>query len=237
MKNVFHWGDLTIAQADQVFKIGTDAILLGAWAACEINFAEEILDAGTGTGIIALMMSKKFPSARIEGIDFNPLAVDVAAHNFLNADVTGRITASIYDIFSKAADRAGKFDVVICNPPFFQSPQQVADEHRKRSRHTEQNCSEWIKAFRFHLKNSGHVLIVIPSSMTCGWIEEANKEGLYCVGRMDVYASRHEPQPVRTLIHLHDQLVKPRINSMCIYDREGEYSPEYLALTSIQHGA
>lgn len=234
--DVFHWGDLEIRQREDVFKIGTDAILLGTWAAHEIQNAESILDVGTGTGILALILSKKFQNARIEGVDHNLEAVELASLNFLTSENTGRLSSRLGDIFTEEEDEAGKFDVIICNPPFFQSPFQVKDKLRKVARHSDQGYREWINAFRFRLKDRGQVLIVIPSSIAYNWLEAANTAGLYCAKRLDVFGRRYDPQPVRSLLYLQKELIKPEIRRICIYERVGLYSAESLKFWSSDFG-
>ena len=92
--NYFEFKQFTISQDKCAMKVGTDGTLIGAWA----NGGKNILDIGTGTGLIALMMAQRFPDAKVTGIDIDSLAVEQASENVRRSPFAERITIIRTDV-------------------------------------------------------------------------------------------------------------------------------------------
>src|ERR1700745_3451644 len=130
----FVFKKFTIFQRDSAHKVGTDAVLLGAWA--QVEKARSILDIGTGTGIIALMMAQK-STAHIEAIDIEQSSYKQACENVKHSSWQERInvTQTSLQDYVKANDK--KFDVIITNPPYFVDSYKAPDEERSHARHND----------------------------------------------------------------------------------------------------
>ena len=113
----FHFQRFSIAQSQEVFRVGTDGVLLGALANC--MEAQNILEVGTGTGLIALMLAQRNPNAQILALDINEKATELSRENFKNSPFSERLT-SINQNF-KAFETQQKFDLIVCNPPYFEN--------------------------------------------------------------------------------------------------------------------
>lgn len=99
-------------------KVGTDGVLLGAWASVE--GARRILDIGTGSGLIALMVAQRVPGARVTGIDIDPAAVAQARENISGSPFPERITVLLSDVRDYADSCQGeRYGHIVCNPPFY----------------------------------------------------------------------------------------------------------------------
>ena len=112
----FRFQQFDILQNSDVFRVGTDAVLLGTLA--NVSEAKNILEVGTGTGIISLMIAQRNPEAKILAIDINSDAVVVSQTNFSNSPFFDRINSQLQDF--KNFETEEKFDLIISNPPYFE---------------------------------------------------------------------------------------------------------------------
>ena len=112
----FHFKNFTINQSSKVFRVGTDGVLLGA--STTVENAANILEIGTGTGLISLMMAQRNPNATITALDIDEDAVALASVNFRNSPFSSRLNAVLQDF--KKHETHEKFDLIVSNPPYFE---------------------------------------------------------------------------------------------------------------------
>jgi tRNA1Val (adenine37-N6)-methyltransferase len=115
---MFHFKQFGVDQSGCAMKINTDGVLLGVLA--EANNPKTILDIGTGTGVIALMLAQRYNHAIINAVEIDPAAAQTASNNFKNSSFNKRITLfaqSFEDFFNEFSDR--RYDLIVSNPPFF----------------------------------------------------------------------------------------------------------------------
>lgn len=132
--NCFEYRQFTIRQTHAAMKVGTDSDLLGTLAAG----GSRILDIGTGTGILSLMLAQRFPQARISAIEIDENAVLDAQENFARSVFNNRISlthTSFQDFLENGAPEEC-FDSVVCNPPYFDKSLECPDLGRTRARHS-----------------------------------------------------------------------------------------------------
>lgn len=127
----FRFKRFTIRQDRTPMKVGTDGCLLGAWAAIPSG-GTRLLDIGTGTGVIALMLAQRFPQADITAIDILPDAVAEATTNANASPFADRLTVRGADIRNFSG---GLYDTIVCNPPFFSASLSCPDGGRTLARH------------------------------------------------------------------------------------------------------
>lgn len=113
-------------------KVGTDGTLLGAWAG-SAQQPQSILDIGTGTGLIALMLAQRFPAAHVTAIEIDAAAAKQAEKNTAQSNFAERICVYQADIFSWAAPQ--RFDLLVCNPPFYPHAHPTPSAARQKARH------------------------------------------------------------------------------------------------------
>ena len=123
---MFQFKQFKIEQDECAMKVGTDGVLLGAWA----RGGARLLDVGTGTGIIALMLAQRYPDAHVVGIDIDEGAVRQATANVLASPFSTRIRLEQTRVQDMDASYAGCFDAVVSNPPFFIDSLQAPDRQR-----------------------------------------------------------------------------------------------------------
>lgn len=159
-------------------KVGTDGVLLGAWA----HRGSRILDVGTGTGLIALMMAQRSPQAQVVAVDIDEDAVSQAQENVDAARCEDRITvvhSSIQEL-GKREGYQGTFDVIVSNPPFFIDSLNAPDQQRNMARHADTlTYGELMEAAWKLLSDEGELSVVVPFDYRQRMEDEATFRGFF----------------------------------------------------------
>lgn len=173
----FEFKKFTIHQDRCAMKVGTDGTLLGAWASAPAQ-SRYILDIGTGTGLIALMMAQRYPEAQIVGIDIDDAAVAQATENVATSPFTERISILKQDVTTYKPEM--QFDAIVSNPPYFVDSLTCPDEQRSIARHAVTLTFEALikSAYRL-LKTEGTFSVVIPTEMRSKLEASARLEGFF----------------------------------------------------------
>jgi tRNA1Val (adenine37-N6)-methyltransferase len=227
--HIFRYRGFEVNQSEHVFKIGTDAILLGEWTALTAESPSSIIDVGTGTGIIAMILAQEFPHAEIKAIDRNIHSVDLAKMNIGNMGGSGNTVVEYADIFVKGPD---EYSLVVCNPPFFHEQSFLKSRHASEGKNTELSIPEWAKALRDIVSEKGFIYLICPFELAFEWIRAFGEEHLYCARRMDVFSREKDSKPIRTMICMNERLVKPELTRLHLYDEYGNTSEPYRRLTA-----
>ncbi len=231
--DVFLWKGLKFHQHNLVHKIGTDAILLSAWIPKIIHAANNVLDVGTGTGILALTMADAFATAEVKAIDLDFNAIQLAKKNFAESSYGKRISLSQEDILLTPKSGHGKYELVVCNPPFYHANNPSKLNHKKTAKHSDASVMEWMRGLILHTMPNGHCCIIVPGYSTSEWIDAANALGFYNTDRVDIYSFEQDPAPVRSLLHFQNKLDKPRFAKLTLYESDKSYSAQYLQFAGI----
>lgn len=174
--NFFRFKQFTVYQDICAMKVGTDGTLLGAWAAG----GERILDIGTGTGLIALMMAQRFPNAIITAIDIDEKACQQAEANFTDSPFAMRISticASLQDYEKSCKEET--YDAIVCNPPFFVNSLLCPDDQRATARHASKlKYQELFHGVQRLLTDKGIFSAIIPTNCLPDFEEAAYLCGL-----------------------------------------------------------
>ncbi|HQW00888.1 MAG TPA: methyltransferase [Saprospiraceae bacterium] len=233
----FDWQGLKIFQHETVHKVGTDAVLLASWTALLVEDVPSfILDAGTGSGILALKMAKAFPSSKIFAVDIDQDALRLAAMNASTALVDHRIKVSYENMLAPPAPESPAYNLILCNPPFYHTTNLPDSEYKARAKHSSAPILEWMKGLQSRLAASGQLCIIVPSEAAAKWISAANLVGYHNQQRMDVFSFDADTKPKRTLLHFGKDLIKPTFSRIVIYSPDQSYTNAYLHLTGIQPG-
>jgi len=227
--NSFKFKHFEIAQDKCAMKIGTDSVLLGSWV--NVNKSLKILDVGVGTGIISIMLAQR-SDAFITGIEIDEAAFLQANENALNCPWHNRI--KFYnDTFLNANKLfSEKFDLIISNPPFFNNSLKPIDEKRKNARHTDTlSFNELIVISANMLSKEGILAIIIPFIEKDNFINEAAKNGLFCI-RKTVVKTNNKQEPKRIMMEFSNRASFCIEDIIAIYDENSkEYSQQYINLT------
>lgn len=193
----FQFRQFVVHQQRCAMKVGTDGTLLGAWAAAPSGQCR-ILDIGTGTGLIALMMAQRFPEAEVTGIDIDEDAVTQADENVRLSPFSERVRIYRQDIVN-FTDIIG-FDAIVSNPPYFVDSLACPDDQRTIARHAVSLTYEQLmhQAYRL-LKDEGRFSVVVPSDCRAKIEAAACLEGFFTT-RVCLIKTTPRKQPKRQLI-------------------------------------
>lgn len=225
---MFRFKQFEIRDELSAMKIGTDGVLLGAWA--DVGEATTILDVGTGTGLVALMAAQRNKRAIIEGIDIVEAAAAEARQNVASSPWSGRITILHSDIRHYATDK--RYDHIVSNPPFFLSALHSPDVARTTARHTTTlTYDNLVTAAERLLRPNGILSVVLPTDCAMQFRRVAF-ERLWLKRITDV-VTREGEVPKRTLMEfkLTAAPLMPRHNTLTIHHANGSYTEQYRRLT------
>lgn len=226
----FRFKQFIIEQDQCSMKIGTDGVLLGAWA--NMDGKERILDIGTGTGVIALMAAQRNSKAIISAVEIDKASAKQAQENAANSPFTNRVTiinTSIQD-FTKTTDTP--FDLIICNPPFFSGGTLSDNSNRNAVRHTiKLPTGELLLCAKRLLSENGQFALILPYIEGLRFKERAEQCGIYC-SRVTEVKPKKDKSVERLLMSFGRKKVETEQDSMVIqYEKRNDYTPEYVALT------
>ena len=160
----FRFKQFTVWHDRCAMKVGTDGVLLGAWA----PGGTRILDIGTGSGLIALMLAQRFPEASIDAIDIDEAAVEQARENFAASPWTDRLHAfhaRLQDWQNHPLQITNyKYDLIVSNPPYFRNSLKNPDKGRQTARHTDTlSYAELLRHSARLLTEKGLLALVLPA--------------------------------------------------------------------------
>lgn len=173
----FAFKQFTIKQDQCAMKVGTDAVLLGAWVIP--NGSKTILDIGTGTGIIALMIAQK-SSGHIEAIDIDEHAVAQATQNVSESKFASQVTVTQTSLQDYAKNAGKKFSLIVSNPPYFEQSLKSTDTQRSQARHADVlPFEELLDGVLKLLDEKGKFCLILPTLEAIKFRDLAEKKGLY----------------------------------------------------------
>jgi len=226
----FQFKQFGIVQERSAMKVGMDGVLLGAWA--DPSGAERILDIGTGTGLIALMMAQKHPSAQIDAIEVDPDAFQEACLNIQQSDWSERIDAELCS-FQEFAERTNwKYDLIVSNPPFFTNGVKAPVENRAQARHSDSlPLAVLISEAAGLLRENGRIALVLPVESFQEIVQLADMNKLY-IARM----CRVKPNPQKPVFRILIELANSpctiqELELMIEFEKHHDYTKEYKSLT------
>ena len=168
----FQFKQFSVSQERCAMKVGTDGTLLGAWS----PGGKCILDIGTGTGLIALMMAQRFSEAEVTGVDIDHDAALQARENVALSPFAERITIVEADI----RQYAGQFDCIVSIPPFFEDSLLCPDSQRTKARHTvDLTFASLFQAVKSLLSDDGVFSLIVPFNFKNRVLEEAALTGFF----------------------------------------------------------
>ena len=210
-------------------KVGTDGVLLGAWA--RVENACRILDVGTGTGIIALMAAQRNQAAQILAIDIDPQAVDQAKENAGRSIFSQKISIAQHSLHEFASINREPFDVILCNPPFFENSLKPPARQRSMARHSESlPLEELLACAKVLLSEKGNISLILPSDRLQKAEAVCEKLSLF-ITRKTFVKPLPESQPKRVLLEISPEFKIPEEEKIVIELLRHKYSDEYIRLT------
>ena len=228
--NWFQFKQFRVNHHLSAMKVGTDSVLLGAWANGE--GATAILDAGTGSGLLALMMAQRFNEAQIDAIDIVEDAVMQTRENASLSPWNNRIRVIHQSFQEYALTHADRYDMVICNPPYLSDSLQSPHQHRTTARHNHAlPFTDLAQCVNKVLRPDGRFCVVIPIDQQNKMEQAMAEQSYFPAKRMTIYHN-HNREPKRILIEF-SQSTAPCINQelQIETDQRHHYTDDYKNLT------
>lgn len=224
----FRFQHFDIQQNADVFRVGTDAVLLGALA--NVSEAKNVLEVGTGTGIISLMIAQRNPEVQILAIDINSEAVNISQANFSNSPFFGRIKSQLQDL--KNFETEEKFDLIISNPPYFEINSSEKDILARQR--LELNFFDLIKKSSQLLSENGLFTVIIPIDSEKEFTEICSINNLFLQRKVSIKGIKTS-EPNRLVLEYSFTESETVIENFVIEKSPRVYSDEYLELTKDFH--
>ncbi|MCC8198092.1 MAG: methyltransferase [Tannerellaceae bacterium] len=225
----FKFKQFTVWHDKCAMKVGTDGVLLGAWA--DTENCQHILDIGTGTGLIALMLAQR-SRAIIDAIDIDESASLQASENVSASPFRNQIRVQQADIRNFARKTPAKYDLIVSNPPYFIQSLKSPEEQRNRARHTDTlSLEELITESIQLIKSTGKMAFILPAQNETELEPIRKQQNLYLTKRLAILPTPDFP-PKRILVEL--SFEKPTVteqNQLIIEISRHQYTQEYKELT------
>jgi len=228
----FHFKQFSIHHDRCAMKIGTDGVLLGAWT--PLHDAKHILDVGTGTGVIAIMLAQRsLVNVAIDAIEIDQAAYDQAVENINDCKWKDQITVVYSSLQDYNKLQTKKYDLIVSNPPFFLQGSKPLGENRKQARHTDTlSHDDVIRCSKTLLKETGSLSIILPFDEGNNFVVTAEKLGLFCQHYVAVKPKIGKPVERLLLSFSKSRAVEMIKEKLTIqYEQRNDYTPEYIALT------
>ncbi len=223
---MFRFKQFSVDQSNCAMKINTDGVLLGALV--EMNNPKSILDIGTGTGVIALMLAQKYNNAVIDAVEIDKDASETAQHNFNNSIFKKqlRVYQTNIKLFFKA-DPPKKYDLIISNPPFYINSLLSPAEKKSLAKHADLLFFETLlQNIPSHLSANGCFWLILPVEVAQITRELALQNRLYCIKLIKIKSFK-DSEVHREIICFGLEEVFFDTEDFIIYDSIGVYSEGY----------
>ena len=226
----FYFKQFTIHQDKCPMKIGTDGVLLGAWA--DVTEAKLALDIGTGSGVIAIMLAQRAPHVRVHAVEIDAASFEQAQENMGRSPWSDRLDAHHAAIQDFARQAPLQYEHIVSNPPFFSGGTFSQNNSRTNVRHTiKLPHGDLLNAVRTLLSPDGKFSVVLPYIEGLRFQELAQSYHLHCTRMTEVF-----PRPgkqVERLLMQFELEKKPLLQDSLVIQQEkgSEWTEEYVRLT------
>ena len=222
----FSFKQFTVYHDRCAMKVGTDGVLLGAWV--DVVSARNILDVGTGTGLISLMMAQRC-NAQIRAVDIDADAVEQARGNVAASPWQDRIEVELQDICHFTSETL--FDVIVSNPPYFTDSLKCPGKQRNIARHTDFLDFDKLAGSAARLLHpEGVFSVIIPADGKESFLMAATRYGLHLSHQTFIH-TKPGSEPKRVLLAFKFFVDKCVTDDLIIELSRHVYSEEYIALT------
>ena len=226
MKNIFHFKQFEVDQSDCAMKINTDGVLLGAMVQHEKP--KRILDIGTGTGVIALMLAQRFLEAQVHAVEIDEQASATAGRNFQDSIFNQRLINN--NISIEQYRNTEKFDLIVTNPPFFVNDYKNAEPKKEIARHASHTFfAELVKKVDELLNDNGYFWFVLPIKQAEEVVWRGEELGFFAQKVIRLHSDESKPE-FRRVVCLGRRKTDMVEEDFMIYESEKKYTKAYEAL-------
>ena len=225
----FKFKQFRIEQQKAAMKVGTDGVLIGAWVS--IDNVSSILDVGTGTGLIALMLAQR-SSAQIDAVEIDSAACTEAEFNFEQSPWRLRLKVIHSDFNTFSTENQQRYDLIVSNPPYFADSLKTPEPHLAKARHDVTiTFADLIKGSARLLNEHGRLALIIPFHSFEEFRESARLQGFY-LRRQTTVITKEGKSPERVLLEFSLLPCFTQTDKILVHTYDGQISQEFIDLTS-----
>ncbi len=228
---VFRFRQFDVRQEKSAMKVGTDALVLGALI--ETPQYGRVLDVGAGTGVITLMLAQRSPGLHFTSLEIDSASVAECRENLTASPWSDRIHAIEADFLQWEGDSS--FDLIVSNPPYYQTQNPNQDERSGRARHMDALTPEafFLRAQKC-LNPNGRIWLIFPSDEEPGWTGAAAVLGFFPEVRVNIFGKMGGP--MKRNVCCFSMVEGPcSVSELTIRDQDGSYTEAYIRLTKEYH--
>ena len=206
-------------------KVCTDSCILGAYA--QVDRAQNVLDIGTGTGLLALMAAQR-SAARITAIEIDDQAAQQAKENFQSSPWANRIKVKNTSLQDFARENQENYDVILCNPPFYKQSFKSPDEARNVAMHSQElTFTEIVQFCSKSLATEGFLSILLPPQESFNFYQLASSANLYMQEQLQIF-TKENGKHIRTIqVFGRSPVVNIPEQTLCIRQRDESYTTHF----------
>lgn len=229
-KKVFKFKNFEIKQDQCTMKVGTDGVILGAIA--PIDNVKSILDIGSGSGLICLMLAQRADKAKVIGVEVEPKAFSQSVENGQKSPWNNRIhfeNEAIQD-YSKFSDQS--FDLIVSNPPFFSGGTFSYNQERNNVRHTiKLPNGDLLQSARKLLNKEGKFVVILPVMEGLRFKDMAKTYRLFCTEEIIIKGKESKSDERLVLIFKQEESNEIRKGQLVVYNEDDSYHSDFVDLT------
>ncbi|MGZ3945965.1 MAG: tRNA1(Val) (adenine(37)-N6)-methyltransferase [Mucilaginibacter sp.] len=229
MSGIFKFKQFDVDQTGCALKINTDGVLLGALT--KADEPQSILDIGTGTGVIALMLAQRFSNPKIDAVEIDEPAANTARKNFDNSPFAERLHVyytGFEEFFHQYPDK--KYDLIVSNPPFYINSLKSPQKGKQLAKHADERFfSDLVKILPSHLTANGECSLILPPDTSLLVKVLALKHGLYIKNIINIY-SYPDSEAHREILTITAVKSDAKSAKFVIYNAPNVYSAKYREL-------
>lgn len=229
MYKPFQFKEFSVADDRCIMKTGTDGVLLGA--AVNLSRAENVLDIGTGSGLIALMIAQRC-NAQIDAVELDKDSAEQASENFKASPWSARLTVFHDSIQKFASSGKKKYDLIVCNPPFFSnSLKSTVNKKKNRARHNDElPFEELMISAKKLMKEEASFWLIIPEQESFLLESSALEAGLFLKSELEVF-SKEGKVVNRKIMEFSQKTCDKKTHKLTIRNSDHSFTTEYIELT------
>lgn len=224
MGSVFKFKEFEVNQEGCAMKINTDGVLLGALAVAE--HPARILDVGSGTGVIAMMLAQRFPYAQVDAIDIDKVAFLRSEENFIKSRFADRMAAYYGDF--ETLKSSTRYDLIVSNPPFYINTLHNPDQRKRLARHTDLDFFKRLIRFaKERLLEGGTLQLILPADLSDEIKVYTDLEELTLTRAVNVQSFSDTEIIRKVLTFSKAESEGQQCSNFVIYHQKGIYSKDY----------
>ncbi|WP_445747543.1 tRNA1(Val) (adenine(37)-N6)-methyltransferase [Polaribacter sp.] len=229
----FHFKEFTIHQDKTSMKVGTDAVLLGAWVSLD-NLPDKILDIGSGTGIISLMLAQRCDAETIDAIEIDENAYEQSVENFEKSDWADRLYCyhcSFEEFVDEISSEEETYDLIVSNPPFYTENAETSSKSRTKARFTSAlSFEDLVFGVSKILATEGVFSVIIPFKEEENFVNLADKNNLF-LNKVCRVQGNPTSEVKRSLLSFSFQKMDVTESYLIIETERHQYTEDYINLT------